>query len=200
MEAMVHGPYRKPPARVPAGIAMMAAEQDDAPMFGYAGEVAAARDEAPAPMVEVEAFFIPAPDWEEEERLRRERDAELEPERAPLAEAVRAIVAENEPEPAPRFGPRKTLCPCGQEPRMAGEWSVPQIAPPPVVIGVIGSPGGAPAILRCASSRKSAGDRCSISPPSVDVGHERHAERVGSRCSSWRGNPPLREHPLPSCR
>jgi hypothetical protein len=78
---------------------MLAAERDDAPLFGFAGEMMTGRPE-PAPPAP-QPFVIEPPDWSEEERLRRKRDA-VEPEpKPPLADAVLAMVAADADEPRP---------------------------------------------------------------------------------------------------
>jgi hypothetical protein len=68
-------PQPKPERRVPASIALLArAKFDDMPLGGFAGEML--RPD-PTPTIVTPSFQPPPPDWEAEERERREHGGSL---------------------------------------------------------------------------------------------------------------------------
>jgi hypothetical protein len=54
-------------------------EEEEAPLGGWGGEMIVPPAEPHTTRVEPARLGIPPPDWDEEERLRRERDAPPEP-------------------------------------------------------------------------------------------------------------------------
>jgi hypothetical protein len=120
-------PRSKPaptPEHIPAAISMMAAEREDAPLGGWAGEMAVHNPAASAipPPAPPTSFYIPPPNWSEELRERREREAEeinpVEfPQDAPHGSAVGTMMnearerGEIEEPPSPLGSPPMTYPP-----------------------------------------------------------------------------------------